>query len=194
MLFLDLDVVVVGSIDGFFDFESGKLALIRDWSATVDRQFLGHARAGGGGAAPDRRIRGRAVGKTSSLFQRAGLSDARIASADGVLAHGMVPRLQSHDVAAFSRQSCQEREIAGRRPKSWSSRGIRGRTKPCEVNGRPHGTRSRIRVCAPSPGSRNIGDRDPSRVATAERVSNYVANVKLNEDTLRLPKQCEYKV
>ena len=36
MLFLDLDVVVVGSIDAFFDFESGKLALIRDWSATAD--------------------------------------------------------------------------------------------------------------------------------------------------------------
>ena len=36
MLFLDLDVVVVGSIDAFFDFESGKLALIRDWSATAE--------------------------------------------------------------------------------------------------------------------------------------------------------------
>jgi len=36
MLFLDLDVVVVGSIDAFFDFESGKLALIRDWSSTAD--------------------------------------------------------------------------------------------------------------------------------------------------------------
>src|SRR6202453_5539998 len=36
MLFLDLDVVVVGSIDAFFDFESGKLALIRDWSSKTD--------------------------------------------------------------------------------------------------------------------------------------------------------------
>ncbi len=31
-------------------------------------------------------------------------------------------------------------------------------------------------------------------MTAAERVSNYVANVKLNEDTLRLPKECEYKV
>ena len=32
-LFLDLDVVVVGGLDAFFDFEPGKLAIIRDWSA-----------------------------------------------------------------------------------------------------------------------------------------------------------------
>ncbi len=32
-LFLDLDVVVVGGLDVFFDFEPGKLAIIRDWSA-----------------------------------------------------------------------------------------------------------------------------------------------------------------
>lgn len=31
MLFLDLDVVVVGSLDAFFDYEPGKLAIIRDW-------------------------------------------------------------------------------------------------------------------------------------------------------------------
>ena len=28
-----VDVVVVGSLDAFFDFEAGKLALIRDWGA-----------------------------------------------------------------------------------------------------------------------------------------------------------------
>jgi hypothetical protein len=33
LLFLDLDVVVVGSLDAFFDFEPGKLAIIRDWGA-----------------------------------------------------------------------------------------------------------------------------------------------------------------
>lgn len=33
MLFLDLDVVVVGALDRFFDFEPGKLAIIRDWGA-----------------------------------------------------------------------------------------------------------------------------------------------------------------
>jgi hypothetical protein len=33
MLFLDLDVVVVGSLDAFFDFEPGKLAIIRDWGS-----------------------------------------------------------------------------------------------------------------------------------------------------------------
>jgi hypothetical protein len=33
MLFLDLDVVVVGAIDGFFDFEPGKFAIIRDWGS-----------------------------------------------------------------------------------------------------------------------------------------------------------------
>jgi hypothetical protein len=32
-LFLDLDVVVVGGLDVFFDHEPGKLAIIRDWSA-----------------------------------------------------------------------------------------------------------------------------------------------------------------
>lgn len=32
-LFLDLDVVVVGGLDALFDFEPGKLAIIRDWSA-----------------------------------------------------------------------------------------------------------------------------------------------------------------
>ena len=32
-LFLDLDVVVVGALDDMFDFEPGKLAIIRDWSA-----------------------------------------------------------------------------------------------------------------------------------------------------------------
>ena len=32
-LFLDLDVVVVGGLDAFFDYEPGKLAIIRDWSA-----------------------------------------------------------------------------------------------------------------------------------------------------------------
>ena len=31
ILFLDLDVVVVGALDDFFDFEPGKLAIIRDW-------------------------------------------------------------------------------------------------------------------------------------------------------------------
>jgi hypothetical protein len=31
ILFLDLDVVVVGPLDEFFDFEPGKLAIIRDW-------------------------------------------------------------------------------------------------------------------------------------------------------------------
>jgi len=34
MLFLDLDVVVVGSLDALFDFEPGKLAIIRDWGST----------------------------------------------------------------------------------------------------------------------------------------------------------------
>ena len=33
LLFLDLDVVVVGPLDAFFDFEPAKLAIIRDWSA-----------------------------------------------------------------------------------------------------------------------------------------------------------------
>jgi len=33
LLFLDLDVVVVGGLDAFFDYEPGKLAIIRDWSA-----------------------------------------------------------------------------------------------------------------------------------------------------------------
>ncbi len=33
LLFLDLDVVVVGGLDPLFDFEPGKLAIIRDWSA-----------------------------------------------------------------------------------------------------------------------------------------------------------------
>ena len=32
-LFLDLDVVVVGGLDAFFDYEPGRLAIIRDWSA-----------------------------------------------------------------------------------------------------------------------------------------------------------------
>jgi hypothetical protein len=32
-LFLDLDVVIVGGLDAFFDFEPGKLAIVRDWSA-----------------------------------------------------------------------------------------------------------------------------------------------------------------
>ena len=33
LLFLDLDVVVVGSLDPFFDYEPGKLAIVRDWGA-----------------------------------------------------------------------------------------------------------------------------------------------------------------
>lgn len=33
LLFLDLDVVVVGSLDAFFDLEPGKLAIIRDWGS-----------------------------------------------------------------------------------------------------------------------------------------------------------------
>jgi hypothetical protein len=33
LLFLDLDVVVVGALDAFFDYEPGKLAIIRDWGA-----------------------------------------------------------------------------------------------------------------------------------------------------------------
>jgi len=33
LLYLDLDVVVVGGLDPFFDYEPGKLAIIRDWSA-----------------------------------------------------------------------------------------------------------------------------------------------------------------
>jgi len=33
LLFLDLDVVVVGRLDALFDFEPGKLAIIRDWGA-----------------------------------------------------------------------------------------------------------------------------------------------------------------
>jgi hypothetical protein len=33
LLFLDLDVVVVGPLDSFFDFEPGKLAIIRDWGS-----------------------------------------------------------------------------------------------------------------------------------------------------------------
>lgn len=34
LLFLDLDVVVVGALDAFFDFDPGKLAIIRDWGST----------------------------------------------------------------------------------------------------------------------------------------------------------------
>ena len=79
MLFLDLDVVVVGSIDAFFDFEPGKLAIIRDWGSTADGNSSVMRAAGGRRAASDRRLRGRAAGKAPSLFQRAGLSDARIA-------------------------------------------------------------------------------------------------------------------
>lgn len=33
LLFLDLDVVVVGPLDAFFDLEPGKLAIIRDWGS-----------------------------------------------------------------------------------------------------------------------------------------------------------------
>jgi hypothetical protein len=33
LLFLDLDVVVVGPLDALFDFEPGKLAIIRDWGS-----------------------------------------------------------------------------------------------------------------------------------------------------------------
>ena len=33
VLFLDLDVVVVGGLDPFFDYEPGKLAIVRDWNA-----------------------------------------------------------------------------------------------------------------------------------------------------------------
>jgi hypothetical protein len=33
LLFFDLDVVVVGPLDDFFDYEPGKLAIVRDWSA-----------------------------------------------------------------------------------------------------------------------------------------------------------------
>ena len=33
MLFLDLDVVIVGKLDPFFGFEPGKLAIIRDWGS-----------------------------------------------------------------------------------------------------------------------------------------------------------------
>lgn len=36
VLFLDLDVVVTGSIDGFFDCEPGKLGLIRNWTQAAD--------------------------------------------------------------------------------------------------------------------------------------------------------------
>jgi hypothetical protein len=33
ILFLDLDVVIVGPLDAFFDVEPGKLAIIRDWGS-----------------------------------------------------------------------------------------------------------------------------------------------------------------
>ena len=33
LLYLDLDVVVVGPLDALFDYEPGKLAIIRDWTA-----------------------------------------------------------------------------------------------------------------------------------------------------------------
>ncbi|UDL95211.1 hypothetical protein LGH83_02955 [Lichenihabitans sp. PAMC28606] len=36
VLFLDLDVVVTGPIDGFFDYEPGKLGLIRNWTQARD--------------------------------------------------------------------------------------------------------------------------------------------------------------
>jgi hypothetical protein len=32
ILFMDLDVVVVGALDEFFDYHPGKLAIVRDWS------------------------------------------------------------------------------------------------------------------------------------------------------------------
>jgi hypothetical protein len=36
VLFLDLDVVITGPLDGFFDYEPGKLGLIRNWTQATD--------------------------------------------------------------------------------------------------------------------------------------------------------------
>ena len=59
MLFLDLDVVVVGALDAFFDFlKPGKLAIIRDWGVQRKRQFVGHALSRRRRAASGRRLRG----------------------------------------------------------------------------------------------------------------------------------------
>lgn len=36
VLFLDLDLVITGPLDGFFDYEPGKLVLIRNWTQAAD--------------------------------------------------------------------------------------------------------------------------------------------------------------
>ena len=105
LLFLDLDVVVVGSLDAFFDHEPGKLAIIRDWSAREFRQFLGHAPAGRGRAASGEPLRGRPLGQAAAVFERAGLSLPRIRPAARLLAARMGAGVQSHDAAPFPPQS-----------------------------------------------------------------------------------------
>ena len=117
-------MVIVGSLDAFFDFEPGKLAIIRDWSSKD-----------GGNSSVMRLPAGRAPHLVDN-FEAAPLEKRRLYSNEqvyltresrlpiGLLARTLVSGFQSHDVAAFSRQSCQIREVAGggaRRRFHWPS-------------------------------------------------------------------------
>ena len=78
MLFLDLDVVVVGSLDAFFDYEPGKLAIIRDWG-TRDAGNSSVMRLPAGGAPYFQRTSSRSRSPPQSEILNGGLARTKSA-------------------------------------------------------------------------------------------------------------------
>jgi hypothetical protein len=95
VLFLDLDVVVTGPLDVFFDYEPGKLCLIRNWTQLND---------GIGNSSVMRFPAGGAPHLVDDFEQRTDLSDEGVAASHRLLARRMVRELQKHAVAALPLQ------------------------------------------------------------------------------------------
>ncbi len=105
ILFLDLDVVVVGPLDPFFDVEPGKLAIVRDWgSKNSGNSSVMRFPAGGAPHLVDNFEKAPLEMRRLYSNEQVYLT-RRVRTANRLLAAGVVPEFQSHDDASFSTQS-----------------------------------------------------------------------------------------
>ncbi len=147
VLFLDLDVVVVGPLDALFDLDPGKLAIIRDWgSKDSGNSSVMRFPAGGAPHLVDN-------------FEHAPLEKRRLYSNEQVYLtreSGLpmvfwpsewCPSFKATMMPRFPFNHWKNVEIP-RAPASSFSPAIRSRTKRPRANGRRPGGRKPIRACA----------------------------------------------
>ena len=108
ILFMDLDVVVVGPLDDLFDYQPGKFAIVRDWGTKdCGNSSVMRFPAGGAPHLVDR-FEAAPLEKRRLYSNEQVYLSREVRTADDLLAIGMVSELQSHDDAAFSAQFLQK--------------------------------------------------------------------------------------